>query len=169
MDTITAIATEHGLGVLKSTLKSQANRYQLVGASTHNASSTSVFHESQIDNSYYDTSGVLTFIVNLPSDEDFQMYLYEVRIVDASGSTIVSAKTPKIALSTGIGGMLTIKAAVSGEPGEIVFKATDYITGSELTDLWMNPVYANATATIQNATRQIQLHNRILTTEGKAL
>ena len=167
MDNLTAIATSHGLNVLSSTLKNTAINYALVGATTHNrpANEAGTFYEAEIETSYFDDNGVLTFVVNLPKDRDFDKYLYSIVIKDNTGQIIIKADTPKVALSTGIGGIVTIKAAVNGAAGEIVFKAHDYITAPELEDLWMNAIYANATAIIKNGTRQMQFHNRLLRLE----
>ncbi len=171
METITAVATSYGLDVLYSELKSQATKYALLGASTHDLddSDASKFYEATIETSYFDDNGVLTFIVNLPTDKDFEKYLYSIVITDASGQIIIKSPTPKVALAIGIGGMVTIKAAVTGEAGEIVFKAHDYITESELEDLWMNPIYANTAAMIKNTTRQLLLHKRLLAIEAQAV
>lgn len=170
MDALTATATSYGLNVLSSNLKSRATKYALLGASTHNRpdNEAAVFYEATIEASYFDDNGVLTFVINLPKDRDFGKYLYAISILDDTNQTIIRANTPKAALSTGIGGMITIKAAVRGQAGEIVFKAHDYITVSELEDLWMAPIYANAAAIIQTSTRQIDFHHRLLQLERRA-
>lgn len=169
MDTLTAIATSYGLDVLSSQLKSSATKYALLGASTHNRpdSEAAAFYEAVIETSYFDDNGVLTFVINLPKDRDFDKYLYAIVILDDTNQVIIKANTPKAALSTGIGGMITIKAAVRGQAGEIVFKAHDYITAPELEDLWMAPIYANAAATIRTSTRQINFHHRLLQLERR--
>jgi len=139
VDAITAAATEHGLSVLNSALKNTATRYQLIGAVNYDEliNNTAVFYNEEIETSYYDNNGVLTFVVELPIAEDFGKYLYAIQIVDNDGQVVINAPTPKVALATGIGGMVTIKAAVTGEAGEVVFKASDYVTTSELQDLWL--------------------------------
>ena len=169
MDTLTAIATNHGLDLLKSELKSTAIKYALIGASTHDKpdSETFAFYEAEIETSYYDDNGVLTFIVHLPVDQDFNKYLYAIHILDANDQVVVQTSTPKLALAKGIGGMLTIKAAVTGEAGEVVFKAHDYITQQELEDLWIHPIYANAAAIINNSTRALKQHKRIVDIDQK--
>lgn len=145
MDAITAIATDHGLDVLNSALKNTATQYQLIGAKAHDATDDqlAVFYSAEIETSYYDDNGVLTFIIELPVAEDFGRYLYAVQVVDAVGQVVISASTPKIALASGIGGMLTLKAAISGEAGEVIFKASDYVTNSEMNDIWL-PAFANS-------------------------
>lgn len=144
MDAITAIATDHGLDVLNSALKNTATQYQLIGAEAHDATDDqlAVFYSAEIETSYYDDNGVLTFVIELPVAEDFNRYLYAVQVTDTSDQVVISAPTPKIALATGVGGMLTLKAAVTGEAGEVIFKASDYITESEMTDTWLPPIWA---------------------------
>ncbi len=99
-------------------------------------------YSAEIETSYYDDNGVLTFVIELPVAENFNRYLYAVQITDTSEQVVITAPTPKIALATGVGGMLTLKAAVTGEAGEVIFKASDYITESEMTDTWLPPIYA---------------------------
>jgi len=144
VDAITAIATDHGLDVLNSALKNTATQYQLIGAEAHDATDDqlAVFYSAEIETSYYDDNGVLTFVIELPVAEDFNRYLYAVQITDTSDQVVISAPTPKIALATGVGGMLTLKTAVTGEAGEVIFKASDYITESEMTDTWLPPIHA---------------------------
>ena len=144
MDAITAIATDHGLDVLNSALKNTATQYQLIGAEAHDATDDqlAVFYSAEIETSYYDDNGVLTFVIELPVAEDFNRYLYAVQVTDTSDQVVISAPTPKIALATGVGGMLTLKAAVTGEAGEVIFKASDYITESEMNDTWLPPIHA---------------------------
>ena len=143
MDAITAVATAHGLDVLNSALKTTATQYQLVGAVSHDApdDQLSVFHTEEIETSYYDDNGVLTFIIELPVAENFERYMYAIQVTDTDGAVVINAPTPKVALATGIGGTVTIKAAVTGDAGEVVFKASDYITQTEMNDLWLPPIY----------------------------
>ncbi len=165
MDKLTAIPTEYGLNLLAGDLKSTASQYSLVGHATYDSDSPVKFYQEQIETSYFDDNGILTFVVNLPTEIDFEKYLYQINILDESNNIIIQVETPKVYLGIGIGGMVTIKAAVKGEAGEIVFKAHDYITEPEMIDLWMNPIYANSAAIIQNATRQIKLHNKLVELE----
>lgn len=132
-----AIPTEHGLSVLLSAQKEHAITYELVGALTHDATELSTFHRAEIETSYYDDNGVLTFILNLPIETDFKEYLHKITILDANSQIVIECATPKVALAKGVGGMVTIKVAVTGEAGEIVFKATDYITEQEFKDLYL--------------------------------
>jgi len=169
MENLTAVATTYGLGILSSSLKNKARTYALIGADNHSKPerSTGIFYQETIDSSYFDDYGVLTFIIDIPSNVDFNKYLYSIVILDDTEQVIVKAYTPQVALSMGIGGTITLKAAVTGEAGEIIFKAHDYITGTELTELWMNPIYANTSAITQNSTRQVKQYHRTLTLADK--
>ncbi|PMM19530.1 hypothetical protein [Vibrio lentus] len=137
MSTLQGIPTQHGISILKSNLKQTAKKFQLIGALTHNAPtvSLSVFHTDTIEASYYDDNGVLTFVFNLPIERHFNEYLYQIKIVDTAGQSIVDCQTPVIALAKGIGGMVTLKAAVSGQAGQVIFKHNQYVTETELLGL----------------------------------
>lgn len=137
MSTLQGIPTQHGISILKSNLKQTAKKFQLIGALTHNAptASLSVFHTDTIEASYYDDNGVLTFVFNLPIETHFNEYLYQIKIVDTSDQSIVDCQTPEIALAKGIGGMVTLKAAVSGQAGQVIFKHNQYVTETELLGL----------------------------------
>ena len=134
MDALTAIPTSHGLSVLNSSLKNTVTKYALIGATAHDAADDELgtFYTGTIENSFYDSNGVLTMQVELPVATDFGKYLYRIAILDATDQLVVSVATPKQALAAGIGGFMTIKIAVTGEAGEGVFKASDYVTGVEL-------------------------------------
>ncbi|MFA0405192.1 hypothetical protein [Vibrio sp. 10N.222.52.C12] len=137
MSTLQGIPTQHGISILKSNLKQTAKKFQLIGALTHNAptASLSVFHTDTIEASYYDDNGVLTFVFNLPIETHFNEYLYQIKIIDTSDQSIVDCQTPVIALARGIGGMVTLKAAVSGQAGQVIFKHNQYVTETELLGL----------------------------------
>ncbi|OBT16211.1 hypothetical protein A9266_19915 [Vibrio tasmaniensis] len=137
MSTLQGIPTQHGISILKSNLKQTAKKFQLIGSLTHNAptASLSVFHTDTIEASYYDDNGVLTFVFNLPIETHFNEYLYQIKIVDTSDQSIVDCQTPVIALAKGIGGMVTLKAAVSGQAGQVIFKHNQYVTETELLGL----------------------------------
>ncbi len=86
MSALQAIPTEHGIDILNSELKSTVTKYQLIGgALTHDADSDNLhpFHNDQIETSFYDENGVLTFIVNLPIDTHFSEYLYKINVLDS--------------------------------------------------------------------------------------
>ena len=146
MDAISAVTTARGLEVLNSALKSGATNYHLIGAATHDAADDILvdFYTAQIESSFYDDRGILTFQINLPAEQDFNKYLYKITISDDTG-TVISAQTPKVALVSGIGGIVTIKVAITGNAGEIVFKATNYITHEEMQALWLPKIATQST------------------------
>ncbi|MBY7767714.1 hypothetical protein KW411_02340 [Vibrio fluvialis] len=146
MSTLQAIPTQHGIDILNSELNDTVTQYRLVGALTHDAPSESLyaFHEDTIETSYYDENGVLTFIINLPIEQHFDEYLHCIDVLDANGQTVIECETPKIALPKGIGGMVTLKAAVTGEPGDVVFKHGEYMTETELVEVHLPPYLTRA-------------------------
>ncbi len=137
-----AIPTEYGLGVLTGTLKKTATRYALLGAVTHDAAEIKPFHSDSIESAYFDENGVLIFQLDLPTAIDFKEYLHQIVILDESDKVVIECNSPKIALAKGIGGMVTLKTAVKGEAGEVVFKSGDYVTEEELQKVYLPPVLA---------------------------
>ncbi|WP_216610412.1 hypothetical protein [Vibrio coralliilyticus] len=137
MSTLQAIPTQHGIDILNSELKNTVTKYRLIGALTHNAPSESLysFYENTIETSYYDDNGVLTFILNLPIEQHFDEYLHQIRVLDSSNQSVIECSTPKVALPKGIGGMVTLKAAISGEAGQVIFKHSEFVTETELVEL----------------------------------
>ncbi|MEZ8603637.1 hypothetical protein [Vibrio splendidus] len=137
MSALQAIPTQHGIDILNSELKNTVTKYQLIGALTHDAPNESLysFYEDTIETSYYDDNGVLTFILNLPIEQHFDEYLHQIHVLDSSNQSVIECSTPKVALPKGIGGMVTLKAAVSGEAGEVIFKHNQYVTETELLGL----------------------------------
>ncbi|MGF1840956.1 hypothetical protein [Vibrio atlanticus] len=157
MSTLQGIPTQHGISILKSNLKQTAKKFQLIGALTHNApsASLSVFHTDTIETSYYDDNGVLTFVFNLPIETHFNEYLYQIKIVDTSDQSIVNCQTPVIALAKGIGGMVTLKAAVSGQAGQVIFKDSKYVTEKELNELHLVPIQADLSKLKNVSTQEV--------------
>lgn len=137
MNALQAIPTEHGIDILNSELKDTATEYRLIGALTHDASSGQLysFHSDVIESSYYDENGVLTFILNLPIETHFNEYLHKIHVVDNAGQVVIECNTPKIALAKGIGGIVTLKAAITGQPGDVVFKHGEFVTENELLEV----------------------------------
>ncbi|EPE2648945.1 hypothetical protein ACSG7X_000641 [Vibrio fluvialis] len=146
MSTLQAIPTQHGIDILNSELRDTVTQYRLVGELTHDAPSESLyaFHEDTIETSYYDENGVLTFIINLPIEQHFDEYLHRIDVLDANDQTVIECETPKIALPKGIGGMVTLKAAITGEPGDVVFKHGEYMTETELVEVHLPPYLTRA-------------------------
>ncbi|EKO3376810.1 hypothetical protein ONZ70_001979 [Vibrio fluvialis] len=146
MSTLQAIPTQHGIDILNSELSDTVTQYRLVGELTHDALNESLyaFHEDTIETSYYDENGVLTFIINLPIEQHFDEYLHRIDVLDANDQTVIECETPKIALPKGIGGMVTLKAAITGEPGDVVFKHGEYMTETELVEVHLPPYLTRA-------------------------
>ncbi|EKZ9001825.1 hypothetical protein RFA51_002945 [Vibrio fluvialis] len=142
MSALQAIPTQHGIDILNSELKNTVTKFRLVGALLHDAPIESLysFHEGHIETSYYDENGVLTFILNLPIEQHFEEYLYQIHVLDSNDQSVIECSTPKIALPKGIGGMVTLKAAMSGEAGQVLFKHSEFVTGTELTELYLAPL-----------------------------
>ena len=137
MSTLQAIPTQHGMDILNSELKNTATRYRLVGAPTQGAPNEDLapFYEDDVETCYYDDNGVLTFIVNLPIEKHLDSYLYRIDIIDNNQKSVIECITPTFSLAKGIGGMVTLKAALSGQAGEIIFKHSEFVTETELVEL----------------------------------
>ncbi len=142
MNSLHAITTEHGLETLSGELKETVTQYQLIGALTPDADSEALyrFHSDEIEASYFDENGVLSFVLNLPIDMHFDEYLHHIYIMDADGQNVITCETPKIALAKGVGGMVTLKADITGEAGDVVFKHGEFITESELFEVHLPPL-----------------------------
>ncbi|MFA0057929.1 hypothetical protein [Vibrio echinoideorum] len=131
MNQLQAIPTTHGLSVLTSSLKSSVKKFKLLGNIGPQAANVYEFHSETIHASYYDANGVLTFEMRLPIETHFNEYMYKVHIVDDAGAVVIECATPKVALPKGIGGMLTLKSTVTGNPGDLVFQNSDFLTETE--------------------------------------
>ncbi|WP_261881505.1 hypothetical protein [Vibrio coralliirubri] len=144
MSALQAIPTQYGIDILNSELKNTVTKYRLIGALTHDAPNESLysFYENTIETSYYDDNGVLTFILNLPIEQHFDEYLHQIHVLDSSNQAVIECSTPKVALPKGIGGMVTLKAAVSGEAGQVIFKHSEFVTETELNELHLAPIKA---------------------------
>ena len=91
---------------------------------------------------YYDENGVLTALFEVPVEDNLTIPMKYLRVVNSDEVVISEGETPEITFVTGIGGVQTLKFAVSGEAGEIVFKANDYITKVEFDELYLPIVTA---------------------------
>ncbi|MEZ8930321.1 MULTISPECIES: hypothetical protein [unclassified Vibrio] len=147
MSTLQAIPTQHGIDILNGELKNTVTKYRLLGALTHDAPSESLysFYENTIETSYYDDNGVLTFILNLPIEQHFDEYLHQVHVLDSNNQAVIECSTPKVALAKGIGGMVTLKASISGEAGDVIFKHGEFVTETELNELHLAPIQSDLT------------------------
>ncbi|MER2495744.1 hypothetical protein ABS858_06565 [Vibrio neptunius] len=144
MSTLQAIPTQHGIDILNSELKNTVTKYRLIGALTHDAPSESLtsFYENTIETSYYDDNGVLTFVLNLPVEQHFDEYLHQIHVLDSNHQSVIECSTPKVALPKGIGGMVTLKASISGDAEQVIFKQSEFITETELNELHLAPIKA---------------------------
>ncbi|WP_179292269.1 hypothetical protein [Vibrio coralliilyticus] len=160
MSTLQAIPTQLGIDILNSELKNTVTKYRLIGALTHDASSESLYslYENTIETSYYDDNGVLTFILNLPIEQHFDEYLHQIHVLDNSNQSVIECSTPKVALPKGIGGMVTLKAAISGEAGQVIFKHSDYLTTIEFEDKKATQAHAETGTDDQFWITSLKLH-----------
>ena len=139
MSHLSALVTEHGIDVLNNELRATAIRYQLLGHSDPASTTIAVFYTAIIESSYFDDAGVLTFALELPTETEFAEYLHAIQIIDADDAVVITCATPKIPLTAGIGGMVTLKCDVTGTAGDILFQHGDYVTRAELTELYLPP------------------------------
>ena len=176
MANLTAIPTPQGLEILNTELKEKATHFVLVGAKTYqdkkldgiikNKVSTTmedikthIFYSDKIESSFYDENGVLTFVMTIPVDKDLNDYMYGVGIVTSDLKELVAfTDTPKIVPIKGVGGTLSVKVAVRGEAGEIVFKKNEYITTKEFDGLYA--------PTLQSITARLNKLENYLIKEG---
>ena len=85
---------------------------------------------------FYDEDGVLTALFEVPIAENLTVPMKFLRIENKEKIVISEGETPEITFVKGVGGMQTLKFAVSGKAGEIVFKANDYLTKEEFEELY---------------------------------
>ncbi|ODS04302.1 hypothetical protein [Vibrio scophthalmi] len=142
MSALQAIPTQYGIGVLNSELKNTVTQYRLIGASTDNATSDTLysFHTEGIKTSYYDEDGILTFILNLPIEEHFDEYLHRIDVIDSKNQVVIECPTPKIALVKGVGGIVTLKVSILGQAGDVIFKHGEYVTEAELKERYLSHI-----------------------------
>lgn len=161
MSTLQAIPTQHGIDILNSELKNTVTKYQLIGALTHDAPNESLysFYENTIETSYYDDNGVLTFILNLPIEQHFDEYLHQIDVLDSANQAVIECSTPKVALPKGIGGMITLKVAVSGDAGRVIFKHSEFVTETELNEQYLFP--------LQNKLKRLPLYPEVMNDESR--
>ena len=144
MSALQATPTPHGISILNSELRTTVTQYRLMGSIEQDATSDlwQSFYENTIETSYYDDNGVLTFVLDLPVEQHFEEYLHQIHVLDSNNQPVIKCSTPKVALPKGIGGMVTLKAAISGEAGEVIFKQSEFVTETELNELHLAPIKA---------------------------
>ena len=137
------LPTSDGLNLLKQNIKENLKYAVLLDSEKQEIKKYEFF------SIYYDKDGVLTALFEVPVDENLTTPMKHLRIVNEKDAVISEGETPEITFVKGIGGVQTIKFAVSGEAGEIVFKANDYITKVEFDELYLPVVTALTTRITQ--------------------
>lgn len=143
------LPTQEGLALLKEDLK-QSLKYAVLLDKEKNE-----IKRYEFASIYYDNEGVLTALFEIPVDENIATPMKYIRVLSADGTIISEGETPEITFVRGVGGVQTLKFAVSGEAGEVVFKANDYITAVEFEELYL-PVVTSLTS------RVTQLENKLI-------
>ena len=137
------LPTDEGLNLLKDNIKENLKYAVLLDESKKEIKRYEFF------SIYYDENGVLTALFEVPIDENLTTTMKYLRIVNTDDVVISEGETPEITFVKGVGGVQTVKFAVSGEAGEIVFKANDYITKVEFDELYLPVVTALTTRITQ--------------------
>ena len=143
MASLMMLPTNDGLNLLKENIKENLKYAVLLDSEKQEIKRYEFF------SIYYDKDGVLTALFEVPVDENLTISMKYLRVVNEKDAVISEGETPEITFVKGIGGVQTIKFAVSGEAGEIVFKANDYITKVEFDELYLPVVTALTTRVTQ--------------------
>ena len=137
------LPTQEGLELLKEDIKENLKYAVLLDGDKNEIKRYEFF------SIYYDENKVLTALVEVPIEENLTTPMKYLRVVNSDEVVISEGETPEITFVKGIGGVQTLKFAVSGEAGEIVFKANDYITKIEFDELYLPIVTALTTRITQ--------------------
>ena len=137
MDNLIATPNEEGLQILREELFERIQKFSLIDENDE------AYFSGGVHSTYFDDNGVLTVVVIIPKEEHFTHWNKAVRVLSDDDKIIADVATPAIQFVKGIGGEQTIKITVSGEAGEIAFKADEYITPTEAQELFLAPVIAN--------------------------
>lgn len=130
------IPTQGGLNLLKEDLRTNLKEAVLLDKDKNE------IRRYEFYSIYYDNNGVLTALFEVSVDENITTPMKYLRVVNSNGDVISEGETPEITFVKGVGGVQTLKFAVSGEAGEVVFKANDYITNVEFNELYLPIVTA---------------------------
>jgi len=130
------LPTNEGLNLLKEDIKENLKYAVLLDENKQEIKRYEFF------SIYYDENAVLTALFEVPVDENLTIPMKYLRVVNSDDVVISEGETPEITFVAGIGGVQTLKFAVSGKAGEIVFKANDYITKVEFDELYLPIVIA---------------------------
>jgi hypothetical protein len=139
MEYLEALPHPSGLKILKDKLyeKLEHGIFELID------SLDDVYYTDNVHRIYFDSYGVLTITFVIPKDKHFEVWSKKVRILANDGTIITEVNTPEIQFVTGVGGEQIIKLAVSGQAGEVVFKKDEYLTFSEVEELFLENSLAN--------------------------
>ena len=137
------LPTDEGLNLLKDNIKENLKYAVLLDESKKEIKRYEFF------SIYYDENGVLTALFEVPIEENLTTPMKYLKIINTDDVVISEGETPEITFVKGVGGVQTVKFAVSGEAGEIVFKANDYITKVEFDELYLSVVTALTTRITQ--------------------
>ena len=143
------IPTQEGLREISDDLKESLKYAILLSAEKDEIA------RYEFDSAYYDQNGVLTALFEIPISQNLTIPTKYLRIESSDGVIISEGETPEITFVTGVGGVQTIKFAVSGEAGEVVFKNHDYITNVEFEERYLPIVVAMTD-------RLTQLENKLI-------
>jgi len=125
------VPSPEGLELLKKNLKSNLKYAVLLDKDKKE------IKRYEFTSIYYDENSVLTALFEVEITDNLTTPMKYIRIENDDGVVICEGPTPEITFVTGVGGVQTVKFAVSGEAGEIVFKANDYITKVEFDELYI--------------------------------
>ncbi|SFP60346.1 hypothetical protein [Hydrogenimonas thermophila] len=125
------LPSQEGLELLKEDLKANLKYAVLLDGDKNEIT------RYEFTSIYYDGDKVLTALFEVPIEENITTPMKFLRVVNGDDVVISEGETPEITFVVGVGGVQTLKFAVSGEAGEIVFKANDYITKTEFDELYL--------------------------------
>jgi len=130
------LPSEEGLELLKEDLKENLKYAVLLDEDKQE------IKRYEFSSIYYDENTVLTALFEVPINENLTTPMKFLRVENTDGVVISEGETPEITFVVGVGGVQTLKFAVSGEAGEIVFKNSDYVTSVELEELYLGAIEA---------------------------
>ena len=125
------LPSQEGLELLKEDLKANLKYAVLLDGDKKEIT------RYEFNSIYYDGDKVLTALFEVPIEENITTPMKFLRVVNGDDVVISEGATPEITFVKGVGGTQTLKFPVSGEAGEIVFKANDYITSVEFNELYI--------------------------------
>ncbi len=138
MDNLIAIPHVDGLDILRNKLFEKIKKFSLIDENNN------VYFTAQIHSSYIDINKVVTVEIIIPKENNFSVFNKYIRILSEDDKIIANIQTPLIQLVSGIGGVQTIKLAVSGDTaGTIIFKKDEYITWSEADEFFLSNSLSN--------------------------